>query len=255
MARHLQYGLIIICTKGQTQKIKLDLMPEAELALAANSIGNSVRKKKTKFSLKGLENDKAEHIFADPPYTQASAESDQEWRLCSLKDEIRSFAISAENQGQFCLQDHDLAFWKALWFKLKHSAFLAQLLLDEVDEGSTSEPASPVGKPVLHMQHTCSGEPVTQSPDDLPRPASNNMPLSEYDTQELQRLLYLRAEGIERQERLQYLRQTWKASIWSEKDDDPYTLPDPEIPLVHSLHYGQQCSPEWDHQLRTCRNG
>ena len=90
-------------------------MPESELALAANTVRSSVRKQK-KFSLKGLDNDKAEHIFADPPYTQASAESDQEWRLCSLKDEIRSFAIFAENQGQFCLQDHDHAFWKALWF-------------------------------------------------------------------------------------------------------------------------------------------
>ena len=72
------------------------------------------------------------------------------------------------------------------------------------------------------------------------------MPLSEHDTQELWRLLYMKAEGIERQERLQYLRQTWKSSIWSEEDDDSYTLPDPEIPLVYSLHYGQQCSPEWD---------
>ena len=72
------------------------------------------------------------------------------------------------------------------------------------------------------------------------------MPLSEHDTQELRRLLYLKAEGIERQERLQYLRQTWKPSIWSEEDDDSYTLPDPEIPLVYSLHYGQECSPEWD---------
>ena len=36
--------------------------------------------------------------------------------------------------------------------KLQHSAFLAQLLLEEVDLGSTSEPTSPVGKPVLHMQ-------------------------------------------------------------------------------------------------------
>ena len=69
--------------------------------------------------------------------------------------------------------------------ELKHSAFLAQLLLQEVDLGSTSERASPVGKPVLHMQHTCSGEPVTESPDALALPASNNMPLSEYDTQEL----------------------------------------------------------------------
>ena len=60
----------------------------------------------------------------------------------------------------------------------------------------------------------------------------------EHDTQELRWLLYLKAEGIERQERLQYLRQTWKSSIWFEEDDDSYTLPDPEIPLVYSLHYG-----------------
>ena len=130
--------------------------------------------------------------------------------------------------------------------ELKHSAFLAKLLLEEVDLESTSEPTSPVVKPVLHMQPMHSGEPVAQSPDALARPASNNMPLSEHDTQELQRLLYLKAEGIERQERLQYLRKTWKSSIWSEEDDDSYTLPDPEIPLLLSLHYGQQCPPEWD---------
>ena len=100
--------------------------------------------------------------------------------------------------------------------ELKHSAFLAQLLLEEVDLESTSEPTSPVGKPVLHMQHMHSGEPVAQSPDAPARPASNNMPLSEHDTRELRRLLYLKAKGIERQERLQYLRQTLKSSIWSE---------------------------------------
>ena len=87
---------------------------------------------------------------------------------------------------------------------------------------------------------------MAQSPDALARPASNNMSLSEHDTQELRQLLYLKAEGIERQERLQYLRQTWKSSIWSEEDDDSCTLPDPETPLVYSLHYGQQCPPEWD---------
>ena len=48
------------------------------------------------------------------------------------------------------------------------------------------------------MQHMYSGEPVAQSPDALARPASNKMPLSEHDTQELRRLLYLKAEGIER---------------------------------------------------------
>ena len=128
--------------------------------------------------------------------------------------------------------------------ELKHSAFLAQLLLEHVDLESSSEPTSPVGKPVLHMQHTHSSEPLAQSPDALARPASNNMPLSEHDTQELGRLLYLNAEVIERQERLQYLRQTWKSSIWSEEDDDSYTLADPEIPLVYSLHYGQHCTSD-----------
>ena len=73
---------------------------------------------------------------------------------------------------------------------------------------------------------------MAQSRNALAGPASNNMPPSEHDTQELRRLLYLKAEGIERRERLQYLRQTWKSSIWSEEDEDSYTLPDPEIPLV-----------------------
>ena len=58
--------------------------------------------------------------------------------------------------------------------------------------------------------------------------------------------MYLKAEGIEPQQRVQYLRQTWKSSIWSEEDDDSYTLPDPETSLVYSLHNGQQCSSEWD---------
>ena len=119
---------------------------------------------------------------------------------------------------------------------LKHSAFLAQLLLEEVDVESTSEPASLVGKPVLLMQPMHTGEPVARSADALARPASNNMPLFEHKTQEFRRLLYLKAEGIEHQERLQYLRQTLKFSIWSEEDDDSYTLPDPEIPLMYSLH-------------------
>ena len=96
------------------------------------------------------------------------------------------------------------------------------------------------------MQPMHTGEPVARSADALARPAANNMLLSEHDTQELRRLLYLKAEGIKRQERLQYLRQTWKSSIWSEEGDESYTLPDPEIPLVYSLHYGQQCPPEWD---------
>ena len=80
---------------------------------------------------------------------------------------------------------------------LRHSAFLAQLLLEEVDLESTSEPTPAVGKPVLHMQPMHTGESVARSSDALARPASNNMPLSEHDTHELRRLLYLKAEGIE----------------------------------------------------------
>ena len=63
--------------------------------------------------------------------------------------------------------------------ELKYSAFGAQLLLEEVDLESASEPTSPVGKPVLHMQPMHSGEPVAPCPDALARPASNNIPLSE----------------------------------------------------------------------------
>ena len=68
---------------------------------------------------------------------------------------------------------------------LKYSAFLAQLLLEEVDLESTSEPAAPVGKPVLQMQPMLTGEHLARSPDALARPASNNMPLSEHDTHRL----------------------------------------------------------------------
>ena len=90
------------------------------------------------------------------------------------------------------------------------------------------------------------GQPAAQRPGALARPASNNMPLSEYEAQELRRMLYLRAECIERQERLQYLRQTLNTSICSEEDDELYTLPDPEVTLEYSLHYGEECSPECD---------
>ena len=69
---------------------------------------------------------------------------------------------------------------------LKHSAFLAQLLLEQVDVVSTSEKRSPVGKTV---RHTCSGEPAAQCSGALARLVSNNTPLSELDTQELRRML------------------------------------------------------------------
>ena len=130
--------------------------------------------------------------------------------------------------------------------ELKHSALLAQLLLEEVDLQSTSESTSVLVNRCCTCSICSQVNPLAEDPDAPARPASNIMALSEHDTQELRRLSYLRAEGIERQERLQYPRQTWKSSISTEEDDDSYKLPHPKIPLVYSLHYGQQCPPEWD---------
>ena len=59
-------------------------------------------------------------------------------------------------------------------------------------------------------------------------------------------MLYMRADSIDRQQRLQYLGQTSKSSIWYEEDVELYTLPCSEVPLVYSLNYKQQCPPEWD---------
>ena len=38
-------------------------------------------------------------------------------------------------------------------------------------------------------------------------------------------------------------------SIWSEEDDEEMTLPDPEVPLVYSLHYAQQGRQNWEDEL------
>ena len=42
---------------------------------------------------------------------------------------------------------------------------------------------------------------------------------------------------------------TWKTSIWSEEDDEEMTLPDPEVPLVYSLHYAKQGCQDWEDEL------
>ena len=118
---------------------------------------------------------------------------------------------------------------------LRHSAFLAQLLMDEVDLGQ-----SPLGgshdHTVFSMQ--ASDGPTVQVPGAKPSP--NNMPVSWYDVQDLQQVLWAKAEGIERRIRLDLLKRTWKTSIWAEEDDEEMTLPDPEVPLVYPLHYAQR---------------
>ena len=97
------------------------------------------------------------------------------------------------------------------WRTLKHSAFLAQLFMDEVDLGQ-----SPIGGPhdnaVSCMQ--AKDGPTGQVPGAEPSP--NNMPASWYHVQDLQLVLWARAEGIEQRTRLNPLRRTCKTSIWSE---------------------------------------
>ena len=100
-------------------------------------------------------------------------------------DDLEPAAVKGDADDQLSEIASPVPFGDPSCVEPKHSALLAQLLLEEADLESTSEPTSPVGKPVLHMQHTCSGEPVAQSPDALAWPASNNMPPSEHDTQEL----------------------------------------------------------------------
>ena len=75
------------------------------------------------------------------------------------------------------------------------------------------------------------------------------MPVSWCDVQDLQQVPWAKAEGIERQTCLDLLTRTWKTSIWSEGDDEEMTIPDPEAPLVYSLHYAQQGRQDWEDEL------
>ena len=118
---------------------------------------------------------------------------------------------------------------------LKHSAFLAQLLMEEMDLGE-SAPGGSNDHAVSSMRAT--DGPSGQVPGATPSP--NNMPVSLYDVQELQQVLWAKAEGMERRTRLDLLSRTWKTSIWSEEDDEEMSLPDPETPMVYSLHYAQE---------------
>ena len=126
---------------------------------------------------------------------------------------------------------------------LKHSALLAQFLMEEVDLRE-SAPGGSNDHAVFSMRAT------DGLPGQVPcaKPSRNNMPVSWYDVQELQQVLWAKAEGIERRTCLDLLKRTWKTSIWSEEDDEEMTLPDPETPLVYSLHYAQE-RQDWEDEL------
>ena len=127
---------------------------------------------------------------------------------------------------------------------MTQSAFLAQLLMDEVDLGESTHGGSH-DHAAFSMQAT--DGPTGQVPGAKPSP--NNMHVSWYDVKDLQQVLWAKAEGIEQRTRLDLLKRTWKTSIWSEEDDEEMTLPDPEVPLVYSLHYAQQSRQDWEDEL------
>ena len=111
---------------------------------------------------------------------------------------------------------------------LKHSAFLAQLLMDEVDLDESTHDWSN-DHAVFSMQAT--DGPTGQVPGAKLSP--NNMLVSWYDVQDLQQVLWAKAEGIERQTCLDLLKRTWKMSIWCKEDNEEMTLPDPHIGFYH----------------------
>ena len=86
---------------------------------------------------------------------------------------------------------------------LKHSAFLAHLLMQEMDLGESTHSGSH-DYAVFSMQAT--DGPTGQVPG--AQRAPNDMPVSWYDVQDLQQVLWARAEGIERRTRLDLLKRT-----------------------------------------------
>ena len=75
---------------------------------------------------------------------------------------------------------------------LKHSAFLAQLLTDEVHLGESTH-GGPLDHAIFSMQ-------ATNGPTDKvlgTKPSPNNMPVSWYDVQDLHKVLWAKAEGID----------------------------------------------------------
>ena len=118
---------------------------------------------------------------------------------------------------------------------LKHNAFLAQLLKDEVDLGEPT-PNGSHDYVVLSMRAT--DGPTGHLPGAKLSP--KNMPVSWYDVQDLWQVLWAKAARIERRIRLDLLKRIWKTSIWSEENDEEMTPPDRVAPLVYFLHYVQQ---------------
>ena len=101
---------------------------------------------------------------------------------------------------------------------LKHSAFLAQLLTDEVDLGE-----SPHGESHDHAVFCMQATDGPTGQVSGAKPSPNNMPVSWYDVEDLRQVLLARAEGIERRTSLFLLLcasppYPWGARCWGATD-------------------------------------
>ena len=133
---------------------------------------------------------------------------------------------------------------------LKQCAFLAQLLVNNVDLGESS-PSGSQHHAVFSMR--AGYGPTGQVPGAKPSP--NNMLVSWCDVQDLQQVLSAKDKGIKQCTRLDLLKRTSPRSIWSEEDDEEMSLPDREVPLAYSLHYVQHGCKDWEDELPPETNG
>ena len=90
---------------------------------------------------------------------------------------------------------------------LRHNAFLAQLLLEEVDTEST-DCTSGLCKPTVLTMKSSPGERIPLSGKGTAKPSPNNMPVFVCDIHILRSMLWARVEGIERATRLEHLKNT-----------------------------------------------
>ena len=220
-----EWGIVLSIVDGSLNPVPVSDLDQVVLKeLMANSKGLTLLdlKKRSEYSSVTITSDEC----SDEQETQAVSTP-----LADADDRLSDIASAIP------LDDSEVV-------TLKHSAFLAQLLLDEVDLGESTHPGSH-DHAEFSMQAT--DGPTGQVPGTKSSP--NNMPVSWYNVQDLQQVLWAQAEGIERRTRLDHLKRTWKTSIWSEEDDEEMTLSDPEVPLVYSLHYTQQGHQDWEDEL------
>ena len=137
-----------------------------------------------------------------------------------LLEHYRSTSLTSTGFGEPSTSEHRGACTEA-------QRLPGHLLFDEVDLVE-STPSGSQDHAVFPMQAT--DGPTGQVPGAKPSP--NNMPVSWYNVQDLQQVLWANAEGTKRRTCFDLLKRTWKKSVWSEEDDEKMTLPDPEVPEV-----------------------